>query len=107
MKQGGKILKKERRAVTEWEARREKGERNRKQRPDRREEKERERSRSKVRKKSSISGSQQLLLSLHRGLRPPPSSTAIPPLAALPTLAEPEREKRNRTEPRERKPEEE
>jgi hypothetical protein len=103
-------LEKERRAVTEREARREKGERNRKQRPVRREEKgekERERSRSKVRKKSSISGSQQLLLSLHRGLRPPPSSTAIPPPSVLPTLAEPEREKRNRTEPRERKPEEE
>jgi hypothetical protein len=95
--------------VTEREARREKGERNRKQRPVRREEKgekERERSRSKVRKKSSISGSQQLLLSLHRGLRPPPSNTVIPP-SALPTLAEPEREKRNKTEPRERKPEEE
>ena len=39
------------RAVTEREVRREKGERNRKQRPDRKEEKERERSRSKVRKK--------------------------------------------------------
>jgi hypothetical protein len=47
------------------------------------------------------------VLSLHRDLRPPPSSTAIPPPSTLPTPAEPEREKRNRTEPRERKPGEE
>ena len=72
---GCKILEKERRAVTEREARREKGERNRKQRLDRREAKPEKKKEGTKQEQGGFSGSQQLLLSLHRGLRPPPSRT--------------------------------
>ena len=74
---GAKILEKERR---QWQRgkqdeRREKGIENRGQIEER---KNRKREGTKQ-KQGGFSGSQQLLLSLHSGLRPPPSSIAIPP----------------------------